>query len=213
MFRAAILKPYALPMLATSLALSFTTTRCDNDVKAVASKDFFDTKGFPSKINVSISNNTNALTLAGVGMRRKNLYVASVDVYKVGIYVSPSALAEVKSWNSSSKGTPVADILVPPVKSLKVAPPQAKVSAMLTFVRDVGRDSICDAFNEAFVGCDEASIKRFREAMFSTIAADTIKKGEDLGFFFLEDGGLAITKNGSVGQIVHESQLANRLLR
>ena len=217
MFRTT-LKPLALPLLfaasASKSALDFVA-RCDNEVKAVEAKAFFDTKGFPSKLDVSINKNTSSLTLAGVGMRRKNLYVTMVDVYQVGLYLSPSALNEAKAWNSSSAGSSLAlaDVLAPAQKSSKDTKSTAKVSTVLKFVRDVGRDSICDAFNDAFVGCDAASIKSFREAMFSTIADGSIKKGEDLGFFWLEDNSLAITKNGIVGKVVKEPELANRLLR
>ena len=49
----------------------------------------FDEKGFQPTL-AAPDNKTKPLVLAGVGMRRKNLYVMEVDVYKVGFYVEPS---------------------------------------------------------------------------------------------------------------------------
>jgi hypothetical protein len=49
----------------------------------------FDKKGFESTLP-SPDGKGKPLVLAGLGMRRKNLYVMEVDVYKVGFYVEPS---------------------------------------------------------------------------------------------------------------------------
>ena len=46
----------------------------------------FDVKGFPKFLDPP-DGKTAPLVLAGVGMRRKNLYIMEVDVYQVGFYL------------------------------------------------------------------------------------------------------------------------------
>ena len=182
-----------------------------SDVKPLPSKDFFDTQGFPSKISWE-SKAPCQLYLSGVGMRRKNLYVTSVDVYRVGLYLSPLSLNDSKEWKKEGKSISIADTLVSTSNNSKITD-QAKAGVILKFVRDVGKDSISEAFISAFVGCNEMSIKKFKEALSNTIVDGTIKKGEELGFFWLQNNGLVITKNNIVGKEIYEPELENRLLK
>ena len=117
------------------------------------SKQYFDAKGFPSKVMVSTSNKIKTpMALAATGMRRKNFYIAEVDVYQVGMYVSNESLKASQKWNRTDKSTPLVDTLIVPVKSLKTKPEYPKVMMSLKFVRDVKNDKISDAFNETFSG-------------------------------------------------------------
>jgi hypothetical protein len=49
----------------------------------------FNALGFPNSNTFDIFNSKKSnLNLASAGMRRKNLFVMEVDVYKVGLYLS-----------------------------------------------------------------------------------------------------------------------------
>ena len=49
----------------------------------------FNALGFPNSNTFDIFNvKKSSLNLASAGMRRKNLFVVEVDVYKVGLYLS-----------------------------------------------------------------------------------------------------------------------------
>ena len=66
----------------------------------VAACDGFDAKGFETKI--TFPNSNAPLSLAGVGMRRKNLYIMEVDVYLVGFYMGEEAIAAANAWKAAS---------------------------------------------------------------------------------------------------------------
>ena len=116
-------------------------------------KQFFDSKGFPSKVSVSTLNSPKTpMALAATGMRRKNFYVAEVDVYQVGMYVSNESLKASKQWNKTDKSGTLTDALIVPTRSFKTKPDSPKVMMSLKFVRNVSNDKISEAFNEAFSG-------------------------------------------------------------
>jgi hypothetical protein len=56
-------------------------------------------QGFPEKPAGFF--NTDKLSLAAVGMRRKNFMVVEVDVYLVALSLSPSALLATKNWKKA----------------------------------------------------------------------------------------------------------------
>lgn len=207
MFRSILHNRIAVP--ATIFSLS-ATGYAKADLKADKREGPFDSKGLPATL-VWYPNQTN-LSLVGVGMRRKNLYVTMVDVYKVGAYLSPSYVAKAKAWKDAGKPSSFSDLIVPkpPVAGGKFG--AAKACVTLKFVRDVGNDAICAAFTEAFTGCNPDTVKRFQEALNATIAATGLKTGEEISFVWMENDEVVMTKNGADGKSIDDIELANRLL-
>ena len=181
------------------------------DVKPTPSKEFFDSKGLPAALVWESKTPTN-LSLVGVGMRRKNLYVTMVDVYQVGAYLSPSMIVKANEWKVQGKPIPFSDVIVPKeqVSGTKSATPKASIT--LKFVRDVGNQTICDAFKDAFAGCTPDAVKRFQDALNATIGASDIKKGEEIYFIWMETDEIVMAKNGVVVKSISDTELANRLV-
>ena len=170
------------------------------DIKSVPGSMSFDTKGFPAKVqvNTKAAKGDSLMHLAGVGMRRKNFYVASVDVYQVGCYVSTGSLQVLKSSQQQAVSGTYSSELV----SAKggTSPREAKVMISLRFVREVSNAQVADAFNESFADLDPQSVATFKAALNKSNSSGSIKKGEELSFIWLEDKSLAIAHQG----IIHE---------
>ena len=159
----------------------------------------YDRKGTPD----TISYNGTFLELAGVGMRRKNLYVTMVDVYVVGMYLSPKTVVDLKRVKSGN----FSDIILKSCDKDEV-----RAGATLKFVRDVGQSSIVQAFDEAFTGCDKEEIRVFKDALSQEVGEGGLKKGETLAFYWLGKNGLEIKKNDSAGKIFIQQEIGKRLL-
>ena len=138
----------------TRTPVSDSAAAPDQDIVVIPhKKQFFDSKGFPTKVMVSTSNNTKTpMALAATGMRRKNFYITEVDVYQVGMYVSNESLKTSKQWINTDKSAPLVDSLTVPSKSLKSKTNGPRIMMSLKFVRNVSNDKITEAFNEAFSG-------------------------------------------------------------
>ena len=100
----------------------------------------------------------NPLILAAVGMRRKNFYIVEVDVYLVGISISPSLVKKAQQCAAISVDeSSVVDCLM--VRDSKATNSKAtRVAATLRMVRGVTTSQIVDAFNESFAGCNQEAI-------------------------------------------------------
>jgi hypothetical protein len=207
MFRSVLCNRIAVPATIFSLSASGYAKA---DLKADKMDGPFDSKGLPAKL-VWYPNQTS-LSLVGVGMRRKNLYVTMVDVYKVGAYLSPPYVGKAQVWKDAGKPSSFSDLIVPNPSAPKGKSGAAKACITLKFVRDVGNDAICAAFKEAFEGCNPDAVKRFQEALNATIAATGLKTGEEISFIWMENDEVVMTKNGINGKSVDDIELANRLL-
>ena len=150
-------------------------------------------------------------------MRRKNLYVVEVDVYNAGLYLSDSALKAAKA--AKAKDPELAELpaalqahlgqLQPGQKG-----PQATVATKLVFVRDVAQSSVVEAFNDAFKGCDEATVGAFKKAYGEAVGVGGMKNGDSCTFFWLSGGGgLVVEKGGVVTPLAKSSELEGRLLK
>ena len=160
----------------------------------------------PTKIVPKIESVPKAspLSLAGVGMRRKNLYITEVDVYLVGINMSNTALKSAKEWNSSHKNEgSLVDYLMKS-RSQKLAS-EVIASATLRFCRSVTKDQFLTAFDEAFKGCTPEAVAEFRKVMGDSMSAGTVNKNEELVLFWLDNGDIAFSLNG----VFAESRLTN----
>jgi hypothetical protein len=138
------------------------------------------------------------LILAGVGMRKKNLYVVEVDVYQAAASLSPSAVANAKSWIQNREGS-VATAVLSAKSGTKT--PQAAAMITMRFARDVGSSSLTGAFNEILAGLPAAEITAFTEQVSNSVGKDGVKTGEDVLFVWMEGGGLMIVCKGRVGHI------------
>ncbi len=152
---------------------------------------------------------TFPLHLVGVGMRRKNLFVVEVDVYMTGLGLSKSAVKNAQAWKkASNQSSSLADVVVNTIENN--GNPIAYVP--LRFVRDVTTSQIVEAFNDAFKGIDPNEIAIFKVSLGKTVGSDGMKTGETVNFFWMDGGGLMITKDGKPPQTLRSDVLEKRLL-
>lgn len=168
----------------------------------------FDTKSFPTKCVSPVPDDTwrYPLTLAGVGMRRKNFYIMEVDVYMTAVNLSPKAVRIVKDLKCSG------DLVQAVLDGSSSDVPQPAVSVVLRFVRDVDSKKVSDAFNDVFVGIAPEKIANFGKQMSMAIGETGMKTGEEVMFVWMEGGGLKFIKNGVVGGTVEDKDIERQLL-
>jgi hypothetical protein len=77
-------------------------------------------------------------------MRRKNFYVAEVDVYLIGVYLSNESIKSAKAWKAENSSLPLSDALMSTVKGQNKNENTANVVITLKFVRDVAKTSIVE---------------------------------------------------------------------
>jgi hypothetical protein len=108
----------------------------------------------------------------------------------IGLNVSKKALARANDWKDKNSGESLTEVLLKGDGSLGV-------SCTLKFQREVGKDSFVDAFSDAFAGCnDVASVTKFKESLGECVGT-SVKKGDELVFFWLGSTDIAVAKNGS----------------
>lgn len=167
----------------------------------------------PTKIAPTISNipKTGALTLAGVGMRRKNLYITEVDVYLIGINLSEKSLQRAKEWTATKKSEcTLVDFLFQAPGKKQVS--DVVASATLRFCRQITKDQFLTAFDEAFKGCSPEAIADFREIMGKVIVAGMVTKNDELVLYWLDNGDVVFALNGVFGDRLTSFELNKRLL-
>ena len=155
------------------------------------------------------------LILAAVGMRRKNLIVLEVDVYLIGLSLSPTALGDAKLWKSQEKTCdPLAEILLQ-----KQTPRSSSndneiiVSISLKFVRSVTKPQMVQAFQEALLGCNKDATAEFNEALDRCIDREKgLQKGDVLNFEWTTGGGFVVSSDQHVSREIVDVGLAQRLL-
>jgi len=72
------------------------------------------------------------------------------------------------------------------------------VAIPLKFVKFVTTTQVVEAFNDAFVGCSEDGIKDFKETLRTVMGAKGTIVGDEIVFYWLQGGGLAIGMNGKI---------------
>jgi hypothetical protein len=171
----------------------------------------FDPKGMSTVLNPSFYPPNNRLPtplyLAGVGMRRKNLYVVEVDVYMIGLNISEPALNNANKWKIDNNGESLTDALLK-------GEGQLRVSCTLKFQREIGNASFVEAFTSAFAGCkDVDAVTKFKKVLGECVGAG-VKKDDELVFYWLGSTDIAISKNGSVPTIcsLQSKEVVGRLL-
>ncbi len=99
----------SLAAMAAAVAVSSSSTfasphaSCDDKSNSTSVAPF-DTKGFPMSYTPAkeFFKSPKPMILAGAGMRRKNLYIVEVDVYKTGFNLTASALKRSKAAIASN---------------------------------------------------------------------------------------------------------------
>lgn len=141
-------------------------------------------------------------------MRRKNLYLFEVDVYLTGLSLLEETIQELQMDQNL---TPARAVLASQVTNSKLeGQPVAFVTCR--FVRDVGLNSILDAFQETFTGLPSDDVLEFRNQLGAAVGQDGVKKGDEVIFAWLHNGGMKILLNGVVGGQVKNPLVEERLI-
>lgn len=118
-----------------------------------------------------------SLKLVSTGMRKKNLLVANVDVYSVGIYISSDKEKQLRKSKQSQF-----DVEIP-----KPISDKASLGVVLTFARGVGQATIVDALVSALSKNGDSaaygsSVQTFKTLLTSSIGDKGVQKGEEIAF-------------------------------
>lgn len=157
------------------------------------------------------------LALAAAGMRRKNLLVVEVDVYKVGVYLSQEKIKKLSEARSSVhlKASDEPD----PLKLAAPVSSQVTVGISLKFVRAVPANKVVDAIVEALTitGADGAyskSLMEFSNMLLNSIGSTGVSKNDEIDFAFSGPDGkqINVTVRGKFAGIVSNASLRSRLL-
>jgi hypothetical protein len=138
----------------------------------------------PDKVTVG----SKELVLNGMGVREATVF--NVDVYVAGLYLEAR----------SSNGEQIA------------ASPQAK-RLLLSFVRDVDRDDITEAWTSGFKknGADMAALRDRIAKLNGWMKA--VRKGETLTFTYEPEKGLTVTVDGNVAGTIEGADFASAFFR
>ena len=147
-------------------------------------------------------------------MRRKAILgFLEVDVYLTGFSLSTSALQRARIWQQverESGSVTLADA----INGFNDAKSNgsSKSSISLKFVRNVTTAQIVEAFNDSFKDLDPVEVSKFKEALQKSVGENGMKNGEIVAFFWLNGGGLCISINDSIREMIVSPTLEKRLL-
>lgn len=176
---------------------------------------FYHSQGFPTSLPstaVKVPTAANPLILAGVGMRRKNLYITEVDVYLTAINLSSKALKRAQEWSATHKSeVTLSDYLTQDFIGKKV-PTDVAVSVTLRFCRHITKDQFLTAFDEVLKGCTPDAVVAFKTKLGGSISSGAVSQKDELVLFWLDNGDIAYTLNGEPGERLTNFELNKRLL-
>lgn len=118
---------------ATASSMGLTYALCDSTPNYP-----FDTKGHNTKLIPAVGKAKAPLTLSGIGMRKKNLYVVEVDVYMVSIYLDEDRLKVLKEWKEKGENGLPHELLQSALNNTGDSP---IIAINSKFVRNVGQVS------------------------------------------------------------------------
>ena len=175
-------------------------------VNTVGLNHKFDTRDMPESISINGFSKRygalpNQLEIAGVGMRRKNFYVVEVDVYLASLHLAPSILSRLKS-TPNSDNIDLVDMILNQNNRNVGSDFDARASVSLRFVRNLASEKVTEAFNDAFKSCDVNDVNIFKTALSEAIGSSGVKTGDEVTFFWLNNGALQVANNGEPGPIV-----------
>lgn len=145
-------------------------------------------------------------------MRRKNFYIAEVDVYLVGINLSNKALKRAQEWNASRKSeVTLVDYLTQDNAGKKI-PTDVMISATLRFCRTITRDQFLGAFDDSFKGCSPDAVASFKERVGKVMVSGSLTQKDEAGMFWLDNGDFIFSVNGELSERLTNPELNKRLL-
>ena len=148
-------------------------------------------------------------------MRRKNLYIIEVDVYRVGLSLSEAVVKEVKHSLSDGKfSAPLAETILSSQTPPKSKAEDASTAAVtLDFVRTVSIKQMVQAFDDALLGCEKAAIAAFSQGLYKVIHEGAgFKEGDKLRIYWQKSGGVILTCGDKVSDVIYNKELSRRLL-
>lgn len=154
----------------------------------------------------SIVGANKQYALIASSMRRKNLLVVNVDVYRVGIYASSSLETIVKNNIKAGKSYGLAS----------KSGDEISLSLYLKFVRSVTTDKILEAFRTGLSSvADKTAVNSFSDILFKKIGKIGTKKDDTIEFIFKgrnnEEIGILV-RDDKVPEIIKSAALREKLI-
>eukprot|EP01038_Epipyxis_sp_PR26KG_P013957 gene13957-18720_t len=164
------------------------------------------------KIYGSEQSLEQSLSLISAGMRKKNLFVVEVDVYKIGIYTN-----ELLDKSLGLKETANLDAKLVDSISVNGIP---SLGIVLDFVRSVQANKVVDAIVDALSSkvkddAYELELKRFSGALLDAIGISGAQMGTQIIFYFFGSEGMSMWFNpdGKGGNEVKLGLFTDSLLK
>jgi len=148
---------------------------------------------------------SSALQLVAAGMRRKNLVVMEVDVYKVGIYLSAAKDKDSSNSFAKGKGFSLSSSTSDPIS----------VGISLTFVRSVGTSKVVDAIVEALSGKGDKykkSLEDFEKILLDGIGDGGVQNNDVIDFVLKGKSEIGVAVRGKLGGFVNSGELRDKLI-
>ena len=175
----------------------------------------FSMQGLPTTFSSTVAKvptAVNQLNLAGVGMRRKNFYIAEVDVYLVGINLSNKALKRAQEWSATRKEEITLVGYLTQDSAGKKVPTDVAISATLRFCRTITREQFLGAFDDSFKGCSPDAVSTFKERVGKVMASGSLTQKDEAGMYWLDNGDFIFSVNGELSERLTNTELNKRLL-
>ncbi|CEM34595.1 unnamed protein product [Vitrella brassicaformis CCMP3155] len=145
---------------------------------------------------------TPKMTLLGAGPRRKNLGIAKVNVYSVGLYVEPKEAAKALS---SFKGESEESLMNDDRFYDTLLGKEVPKLVLLKFARTVGAHKVADALS-AVKGVEPEVVSEFCSLLEKGMGA-SIKKAETIAMGWTEDQRLDVLIRGQPAGTVVDAKL------
>ena len=143
-------------------------------------------------------------------MRRKRIVFIDVDIYLVGLHLGQKSLQLTKKWISNNGEAELHDVLLENFENKRN---EANILISLHFMRDVSKQQLLQAFNDAFHGSDIKLVSDFTSALSITAGPEGMKTREELFFCWLDTGELAMRKDKGPIITISNKSLAKKLLQ
>eukprot|EP01039_Chlorochromonas_danica_P010533 gene10533-11670_t len=193
-------------ILLAAVTLSTSHGKCEEGLcTAFANHDFPLQRSFALQEGES---NPQSLSLTAAGIRRKNLFIVEVDVYRVGVYLSEAKDAQLLQ---SSSQQPVHVTISQPVQQ------EVTLGIVLHFLRSVTAKQVVDAIVEALVDPQAAvdyqtALKHFQTSLLEAIGQGKgLSQAEEIVFLFHGTDRLSFSVRGQAWNSLANGPLRQRL--
>ena len=137
-------------------------------------------------------------------MIRNTYFGAKQKLCRVSLALPASSLDRAKLWEHNRRrrrtDKSLTDSLLQRVNI--VTPYQIsnplKVAVTLRFYQTVNVDEFLNLLNEAFEGTPKRVYRQFTDSLKLALEDDRIQSGQEIAFYWLDDGDVMITKDGDV---------------